>query len=337
MSDLELQIAVQNGYPSKSIIANGIGRNRIYLQRCFSPPLHLNIIDGLEDLMAVASLARELGFVAKIALRVTPPTIGDGLLVGTSSKLGVDWDGGIFLDVLCKALEMPELEVTGLMFHQLNHARSVEQYSNVMEAASNVVVNILDKTKHEFQILDIGGGLETRFLLENDGVSAVDFARAAHRHLSQIPYAFTLQIEPGRYITGDAAIGLTRVVAEKQNTHKHWRITDIGSNILIPLPDISYYPIPTQIPPHGAWGNFNVGDATCAPSLLCADAVLPIGKEGRELAILNCGGYTTVFAELWAFGLPKILFLGSDGIEELFGHAQFAEMFKTFYGYEVET
>lgn len=188
---------------------------------------------------------------------------------------------------------------------------------------------------HTFAIVDIGGGFDSRFLVELSGATADDFARAAERQLGRVGYDFRLHVEPGRFVAADAGIGLTRVVAGKRNAERAWLICDLASNVLTPLPDIAYHPIPT-LPANGEWRRFSVGDGTCAPTLICRDAVLPSGPEHRELALLNCGAYTTAFAELWAFHLPKILFIDDAGPTVVFGEEQYRSMMRTYYGYDID-
>jgi diaminopimelate decarboxylase len=338
MSDIELQIALLNGFTPQQVITNGVGRDEAYIELSLNPPVHLNIIDCLEDLIALQGLAARRGVVADIGLRVIPPVAaeGAGMMIKKSSKLGMDWGGDLFLGVLKSALGMANIRVRAILVHQLSHAQSITQYAAVMSAAAKVIREIWEQTGHRFEIVDIGGGFDTRFLLESQGITISDFASEAWRQLSTIPYSFALHIEPGRYIVADAGLGLTRIITEKHNEELSWRISDISSNVLIPLPDIAYYPVPTRLPKHQEWAFYNVGDRTCAPSIICAQALLPSGPEGRELVLLNCGGYTTVFAELWAFELPRILFMNRAGdIQELFGHAQFLEMVKHFYGYDL--
>lgn len=336
MSDIELQIALQNGFRPAQIVTNGIGRDDAYLERSLRSAVHLTIIDGIEDLLALQATARKQGVIADIGLRVIPPANVEDLMIKQSSKLGMDWEGDVFLQTLKAAMHMEEVRVRGILIHQFSHGRSPERYAEVLRGAAHVIRSLWEQLQIAFDIIDIGGGFDTRFLLEQEGGTIFDFARAASQALSVLPYDFTLQVEPGRYIIADAAVALTRILSEKQNKHLSWRICDIGSNILIPLPDIAYYPLPACLPQEQEWQTFQIGDGTCAPSVVCADAVLPAGREGRELVLLNCGGYTTVFAELWAFPLPKILYLGALGIREIFGKAQFQQMMRSYYGYDIQ-
>jgi hypothetical protein len=59
---------------------------------------------------------------------------------------------------------------------------------------------------------------------------------------------------------------------------------------------------------------------------------LPDGDEGRRLAVLNVGAYTSVFAESWAFPLPDIAVWDGSEIHRTFGPRQRADMFAALHG-----
>ncbi|MGG0260160.1 hypothetical protein ABEY48_13290 [Bacillus mycoides] len=340
MSDIELQIALQNGFPPKDIITNGLGRSQQYLENNIDLPAKLTIIDNYEDLLNLQKLAQQKNIKVDIGLRVIPPINidDDDIMIKPSSKLGMDWENNIFLSVLKEALSMPELNVKGILFHQFSHVKSINLYNKFIEAVYEVIMHIYNELEYKFEFIDLGGGFETRFLLEMRNNTINDFAKKAFEQLTNIPYEYTLILEPGRYIMADAGITITNIIAEKKNLSTTWRIADIGSNVLIPLPNISYHPIPLQLPSSSCdWGIYSVGDATCAPSLICPHAYLPIEKEGRSLLLLNCGAYTTVYSELWVFFLPKILFLDhTNTLQTLFTKEKYTKLMYLAYQYNIK-
>ena len=55
-------------------------------------------------------------------------------------------------------------------------------------------------------MIDIGGGLDTRYLLKRRGLDASVFAEVAAAELDAVGYDFQLCIEPGRYIVADGQL-----------------------------------------------------------------------------------------------------------------------------------
>src|SRR5207249_4815194 len=106
--------------------------------------------------------------------------------------------------------------------------------------------------------------------------SISELAATASSSLSSIPYPFELELQLGRYLVADAAVGLTTVLAEKATAAGTWRICDLGSNVLIPLPDIAYAPLPSSQSSGEEWGMYHITDGTGTPVALCRDAVLPV-------------------------------------------------------------
>ncbi|MFD9357954.1 diaminopimelate decarboxylase family protein [Streptomyces sp. NPDC060031] len=335
MSHLELRLAQQLGCAPDRVVANGVGRSARHADEV-SAGAGLVVVDNPEDLDEVSRAAAAQGTVVPIGLRVTPEVDVERFL-GRGGKVGADWAGGRFLDLLDRALSAPGVEVTALHAHQLTHGDDLDRYRACLRGIAEVATEVQRLRGLRFEVIDIGGGLDTRHLLHRGGLDAPDFARVAAEELAVIDYDFELYLEPGRYLVADAAIGLTRVTGQKPGDQSQWRISELGSNILIPLPDIRYEPLPLTWPePQEPWATYHVADGTCAPSVLAREVPLPTGPSGRSLAVLNCGAYTSVFAECWAFPLPKVLVWDGAGLTTVFGEEDQARMFESVHGYRLD-
>ncbi|MCI3934364.1 diaminopimelate decarboxylase family protein [Streptomyces sp. AN091965] len=335
MSHLELRLASQLGCAPDRVVANGVGRSPRHAAEV-TGGAGLVVVDNPEDLEEVSRAAVARGTVVPIGLRVTPEADTERFL-GRGGKVGADWAGGRFLDLLDRALSAPGVEVEALHAHQLTHGADLAQYRACLRGVAEVAAEVERLRGLRFEVIDIGGGLDTRYLLHRGGLDAPDFARVAAEELAAVGYDFELYLEPGRYVVADAAIGLTRVTGEKPGDASRWRIADLGSNILIPLPDIRYEPVPLAWPePQEPWATYHVADGTCAPSVLARQVPLPTGPSGRRLAVLNCGAYTSVFAECWAFPLPEVLAWDGARLTTVFGEEDQARMFESVHGYRLD-
>ncbi|MDX5570422.1 alanine racemase, partial [Streptomyces sp. ID05-04B] len=273
MSALELQIAQQIGFAPADIVSNGVGRSEEYADATVAAGVGLTVVDCLDDLRTVAAACRRHGSRARIGLRVTPPVDHDGIYITPSSKLGVDWEGGEFLRLARAALDTPEVQVVALHAHQVTHCSQPAKYRATLAGVAAVARETERELGLRFEVIDIGGGLETRFLLHRSGLGPEDFAAIAKEELDSIGYPFRLHIEPGRYLTADAAVGLTAVTTEKHNGDRTYLVTEIGSNVLIDMAEVTYHPLPTRLPDPGTpWTAYDVGDSTCAPALVCRTA-----------------------------------------------------------------
>ncbi|NEC87729.1 hypothetical protein [Streptomyces sp. SID12501] len=328
MSSLEWRLARRLGFAPEQVVANSPARTVGHRRELVAAGAGLIGVDSIEELERVEHEARSQGRVANIALRVN--TLDEpGAFFTAGSKLGADLDGAA--ELVERALSSPSCSVTALHAHQLRHCTDAGIFHRMVRGLAELALHSAPPNR-PFPVLNLGGGLESRFLLERAGSTAHDFADAARDALDILATPPSLVLEPGRYTVGDAAIGFSNVIGKKVNSKETWLISDLSSNILIPLPDLAYHPVPLRLSPDTAWERAHVGDATCAPSHLCRSAQLPVTVEQDGLAVLNCGAYTSVYAELWAFPLPHIGVYENGRLREVFGPAQESVMFDALYG-----
>ena len=94
----------------------------------------------------------------------------------------------------------------------------------------------------ELEHIDLGGGLGVRYANETP-VDIREYAAAILQGMGHRPQ--TLVFEPGRYLTANAGVLLTRVINIKENEGKYFAITDAGMNDLTGTPEIHAH---TQVP-----------------------------------------------------------------------------------------
>lgn len=327
MSAMEWRLAGSLGFAPGQVIANSPGRTAEHRRELIASGAGMIGVDSLDELERVEHEARAQGARPRISLRIN--TLADPAAFFTvGSKLGADLHRAD--ELIAAAQRSPSCEVVALHAHQLRHCTDPGIFHDMVRRLGELARDTAPGGR-PYEILNLGGGLEARFLLERHGHTALDFADAAREALSILTVQPSLRLEPGRYVVGDAAIAFSQVVARKHD----WLISEISSNVLIPLPDLAYHPLPLALEPDAEWAGLHVGDATCAPSHLCKDAVLPESVERAGFAVLNCGAYTSVYAELWAFPLPRLAVFAEGAVKEIFGPKDEAQMFRALYGREL--
>ncbi|MEV5242483.1 hypothetical protein AB0K89_25775 [Streptomyces cinnamoneus] len=335
MSDLELQLAQAHGALGPQLCSNGIGRSAEYNRRTAAASPFLTVVDAESD---VAALERAVSGPDRlpVAVRVTPPSRDSGLFDRSGSKLGADHSGGSFDRVLQRCLASDRLHVAGLHAHQLTHCADLEQFRSAVRALATVAVGAERRYGIRFAYVDIGGGLESRFLFERAGARIEDFAAAAAAELAVLGHEVALVLEPGRWLVADAATVLCTVSGVKHNSGREWVIADAGASLLIPLPELVYHPLPVRLD-GGPWRSTAVGDQTCdAQNVLCQDAELPPLGTGDRLALLNCGAYTTVFSSAWGHRLPTTLLVDGDRPPEVvFGPERQSAFWRALHGVDL--
>ncbi|MFD5485774.1 diaminopimelate decarboxylase family protein [Streptomyces virginiae] len=337
MSALEMQIAEQTGCAPDGLVINGLGRDEAYVRRGVRSPGSLHVLDTWDDLTAIATAASDEQRMVDVALRVVPQMPGDlDNAMPLDSKLGNHAGSDDFWRMCDVVAEHPWLALRGLHGHQFTRAGSPADYGQFVAGLAAVACEAVARKGIQFDVIDIGGGFDTRSILESRGTPLSEFADVAAKELAAVPYPFLLVVEPGRYVAADAGIGLTRVRARKEREGFTWQVVDLATNTLIPVPGAEYLPIPVQDSECDSRIS-RIGDGTCAPSVICDEIELPVTVPGTPLAILHCGAYTTVFAHVWGPRPPTVISLdGASGPVVLTGPDDFKAAARSVYGYELD-
>lgn len=326
-SEFEWRIARGVGFRPERTVANGVCRPARHLERLLGEKSVLIDMDSEEELERSEWHARRSGLKPRIMVRVNPLP-PDGYF-SEQSKLGTADDAAYQL--LERAARSPHLDLRGLHAHQLSRCGDPEQFAQLTRRMGDFARAFAEASGSGPEFLNLGGGLNTRFLLERAGQTVDDFADAARDALDgAIPSH--LLVEPGRYIFGDAAVALTAVLGTKHKAAADWLITDVGCNALPATSDRAYPSLPLQMTAEQAWQQCHVADPTPAPSRLYLDAQLPTDAADHGLALIGCGAYTAVRATLWGTDLPDIGLLKNGRTETVFDRSGQDAALRTLYG-----
>lgn len=331
MSQWEMQLVRSIGVDAGAICANGVGRTAEFAEELATLRPALTVIDSMSDLLRIEAAHSRQQSILEVLIRVNPASTHNNNFIQAGSKLGTD--AGVELDHLVTAcVASAAVRVVGLHSHVLSHCADLEQFRQAVRLQVATALDLRKRFGLETVVMDIGGGLESRFLFERSGAQLADFARAAAEEIGRLPSEVELVLEPGRWVVADAAIMLCSVSGEKTNSGRRWLITDVGAAILLPLPELVYHPVPAALGPE--WDNFAIGDSTCDPqNVLCASALLPQVRVGDRLALLNCGAYTSVFSSAWSNPLPRMVFSDEGELTEVFGLREQQAFWQALHGF----
>ena len=177
----------------------------------------------------------------------------------------------------------------------------------------------------ELNTIDLGGGLspvEREFDIK-------EFALAAKKELGEFNAQFIF--EPGRIISADAGILVTKIVSIKDSGAKKFIIVDAGMNDLIrpalygashkilPIKEnIEISKIPTEI----------VGPICESSDSFLKIEEFPDVKEGDFLVIMNAGAYGSSMSSNYNIRpLAAELLIDKDKVEIIRNKQSFAELF----------
>ncbi len=143
---------------------------------------------------------------------------------------------------------------------------------------------------HSIEMIDVGGGLGVTYTDETPPAPE-EYAAAVLGAVGDLDCELVL--EPGRWITANAGVLLTRVLYEKDNDAKRFVVVDAAMNDLIrPALYQSVMGIEPVDAPSGEPRTVDVVGPVCeSGDFLAKDRLLPPVERGELLAVRSAGAY----------------------------------------------
>ena len=227
----ELFRAVKAGMPAGRIVFAGVGKSDDEIAYALEKGVLLFNVESEEELVNIGAVASRVGKRAQVAIRVNPdvdpqthPYIATGL---KKSKFGIDINRA--REQYQTASKLEGIEPSGVHCHIGSQITSSTPFADAVGIVVRLVGELRDDG-HAIRYLNLGGGLGITYHDEAPPLPK-DYAAAILPKLKDL--GCTLIFEPGRVITGNAGILVTRVLYEKKNPDKRFVIIDAGMNDLI--------------------------------------------------------------------------------------------------------
>ncbi|WP_260262016.1 diaminopimelate decarboxylase [Vibrio intestinalis] len=292
--ELERVIAA-GGEPSK-VVFSGLGKTEAEMKRALELGIKCFNVESEPELERLNKVAGELGVKAPISLRINPdvdahthPYISTGL---RDNKFGIAFDRAPA--VYKFASELEHLEIHGIDCHIGSQLTEIDPF---IDATDRLLALIDDLKAQDIHIrhLDVGGGLGVVYRDELPPQPS-EYAKALlgrldnHRDLE-------LVFEPGRSISANAGVLLTKVEFLKHTEHKNFAIIDAAMNDLMrPALYQAWQDIVPVVPRQGEAKTYDVVGAICETSdFLGKDRSLVL-EANDLLAVRSAGAYGFVMA-----------------------------------------
>lgn len=301
----ELFRALQAGADPGMIVFAGVGKTDQEINEALDARIGWFNIESEEEFWNLDRLAGAKKRIAHGALRVNPDVSSVGThqktLTGKKeTKFGVDIDRAEVFYIQAAAAKNARL--SALHLHIGSPIKSTQPYVDAITKALNLIDRLAARNIM-IDTLDIGGGFAA-FYEGNEAPSAADYAAAIIPLLKDRKLRIIL--EPGRSISCNAGILVTRVQYSKQGGAKKFIIVDAAMNDLIrPTLYESYHFIwPVDVsgscPPENRYSTLRtandekvdvVGPVCESGDYLAKDRYLPRAKRGDLLAVFSAGAY----------------------------------------------
>lgn len=228
----ELERALAAGIPAEGIVFSGVGKTTAELTRALEVGIGQFNLESEEEGLELAEIARGLGLTAAVALRVNPDvdagTHGKISTGKAENKFGVPFDRAGAIYARLAATE--GLNVRGLAIHIGSQLSSLAP----LEAAFVKIGGLMRAIRaegHAVTHMDLGGGVGVPYKAGEVFPQPEDYAAMVARVTAD--WGVTLMFEPGRVITGNTGVLVTRVVRVKEGVGAPWVVVDAAMNDLV--------------------------------------------------------------------------------------------------------
>ena len=286
----EVRRALKVGIAPYKIIFSGVGKIDSEIKEALELDILMINVESDAELNRVEIIAKELGKVARISIRVNPnidpqthPYISTGL---HENKFGVDIDTAKRMYIQCK--NSPSLEPVGMHCYIGSQLTQLQPIKESVKIVADLIRN-LKAIKIELSFMDIGGGLGIVY----DNETLIDTKEYAQSVLdTMFGLDITVICEPGRFLVGNSGTFVTKVLYEKINGNKRFVIVDGGMNDLIRPSLYDAYHRVEVITDNTELSDCNLVGPVCESGDFFAKNVqLPKTQHNDLVAIYSAGAY----------------------------------------------
>ena len=301
----ELYRALQAGGDPAKIIYAGVGKTDEEIKEALEAGIAAFNLESEEEIENVDRVAGQVRRKAVGAIRINPDVDPKTHVKTTTgkkeTKFGVDIERAE--RVFEQYRDLKNLRIGGLHLHIGSPVYELQPYVEAVTKATELI-DRLTARGHQIEWLDLGGGFAVNYRKPDQALPVTEHAKVLLPLLMNKPYRIAL--EPGRYISGNAGIMLTRVLYRKIGGQKRFVIVDAAMNDLIrpTLYDAYHYIWPAKpggqnvrqtrdadaVPVDGETVDV-VGPICESGDFLAKDRVLPPTQRGDLLAVFTAGAY----------------------------------------------
>ncbi len=224
------RVGLAGGSAGKTVFA-GVGKTDDEIRAGLEAGVLMFNVESEAELEAIARVAKAVGKVAPIAMRVNPdvdPKTHRYISTGKKeSKFGMDIDRALRLAENVKLL--PSVSMIGMHMHIGSQITSVDPYAGAVAKGVELIAT-LRGMGHPIAWYNMGGGFGINYK-GHEAKAISEFARVIVPAVKAT--GCRLAMEPGRVIAGNAGLLVSRVIFTKQSGEKRFLIQDAAMNDLI--------------------------------------------------------------------------------------------------------
>ena len=227
----ELKRALKAKIPPNKIVFSGVGKNTDEIIFAIKNKILMINVESISELKQISAQAANLNMIAPISLRVNPDIeAGGNEKISTGKKqdkFGISIKEAI--DVYELASNLDNIEIKGIDVHIGSQINDLEPFEKTFNSIVETITKLKDKNI-DINIIDIGGGIGINYTDEK-ALNIKDYAAVVSKKLGSLNKKII--IEPGRFLTAESGILVTKIIYIKENESKKFIIVDAAMNDFI--------------------------------------------------------------------------------------------------------
>jgi len=231
----EIQRAIDSGFKANEIAFAGVGKSDEEIELGLKHDIFCFNCESVQELEVLDELAKKLGKVARIALRLNPNVEADThkyITTGLNeNKFGIN--ASDLDEVLNRLPDLKNLKLIGIHFHIGSQIENFTPFEDLCDRA-NTLNNKIEDRGYKLSVINVGGGFGINYAHPNDN-AIPNFERFFNLFAERINLKEhqKLHFELGRSVVGQSGSLITEVLYTKYGESKNFAIVDAGMTELI--------------------------------------------------------------------------------------------------------
>ena len=225
----ELMLALKAGIDPRKIVFSGVGKTNEEINFAIEKKILLINAESKSEIREINKIAKRKRKIVQVGIRLNPNTDAKTLKqisTGKSeNKFGVN--SKTFYELVNYCKNSKNISLQCLSVHIGSQILDHKPYERMLKAVSNII----NKTKHKFQFVDLGGGMGISYSDKIKKLNYTKYNLAIKNFLKM--HDTKIIFEPGRSIIGNTGTLLSKIIYIKDGGTKKFIILDAAMNDLM--------------------------------------------------------------------------------------------------------
>ena len=286
----ELLKATKAGISGNKIVFSGIGKTEEEIRAAIKKKVLLINIESESEANLINKISKKMSRKISVGIRLNPNVTGKThkkiSTGGKDEKFGLIYND--FINLSQKIRKMKNMKLEGLSVHIGSQITNIKPFVKVL----SIINKIIKKTRINFKFIDLGGGMGISYTNYEKRLNLKRYAGLVNKFIKN--KNTKIIFEPGRFIVGNAAILITKIIYIKKSINKNFIILDSAMNDLMrpALYGAQHQIIPLKKTNKLIRGNIDFVGPVCESSdKFLSQKNFSRVKEGDYVALTHAGAY----------------------------------------------